>query len=304
MISRRTFVGRSVATGALWWTGWTRDVPEPTATLRIGVVGSTESRLGVDGLMLGIDEARASARLFGRELEAEIVATSGDRLRGDARRLLERCSLLVSALRERAQCALLVSEADAVASDPVPVLNAACAADELRGAGCAPHLFHVAASDAMRHDAIRLAHADGARRAVLWHHTLERYGAGQLNARFVSRYSREMGSEDWAAWMCLKIAVEAFLRTDHDTPAALHATLARGRMRFDGHKGTALSFRESDRQLRQPLYVVRAGNPTESAAEVIESPPRDAAPGVTDPNARLDLLGASASESHCRAPSP
>ena len=172
----------------------------------------------------------------------------------------------------------------------------------LRGTDCSPHLFHVVASDAMRRDALRLASIGDEGRAMMWHHSLERYGAGQLNARFVARHARGMESEDWAAWMALKIAVECSLRAGGDGPGAVRVTLASARTRFDGHKGTALTFRSWDRQLRQPLYGMRRHPVAEPDASPVESPPRDASPGITDQNARLDLLGTPSSDSQCRAP--
>jgi hypothetical protein len=88
--------------------------------------------------------------------------------------------------------------------------------------------------------------------AVEWHHSLTAYGASELNERFV-RYSRKrMLSHHWLGWMAVKIIAESSLRAVTDQPVA--AVIARAR--FDGHKGTALSFSPETRRLRQPLYVI------------------------------------------------
>ena len=41
---------------------------------------------------------------------------------------------------------------------------------------------------------------------------------------------------------------------------------------FDGHKGKALTFRKSDHQLRQPMYLVPAANADAPANDVVEVP--------------------------------
>lgn len=87
--------------------------------------------------------------------------------------------------------------------------------------------------------------------AVEWHHSLARYGASELNERFLRRTGVRMTSAHWLGWMAVKVIAEAALRARANEPLeqAVH------RMRFDGHKGVALRFDEA-RRLPQPLYVV------------------------------------------------
>jgi hypothetical protein len=88
--------------------------------------------------------------------------------------------------------------------------------------------------------------------AVEWHHSLERYGAGELNERF-RRYARaRMSSDHWLGWIAVKVIIEAHLRARdvEDLPAVM------ARTRYDGHKGVPLSFSQETRNLRQPLYLV------------------------------------------------
>jgi hypothetical protein len=90
----------------------------------------------------------------------------------------------------------------------------------------------------------RRDHKDGAVDAVEWHSNLSKYGAEQLNDRFVRRFGSGMDSHAWVGWMLVKVAVEASLRS-----VAVRDGL------FDGHKGTALRF-GSDGHLSQPLCIV------------------------------------------------
>lgn len=90
---------------------------------------------------------------------------------------------------------------------------------------------------------------------LLWHETLHRYGAQQLNERFRRRYGRGMDQHAWAGWFALKVVAEAALRARSDDPAALATWLLTPRARFDGHKGRPLAF-DADRRLIQPAYRI------------------------------------------------
>lgn len=312
MWSRRRVLGHVAASGAAWWTGrlaWVAGFETPafpeelpvTEPLRVGVVRTPEPGDVTDGLVFGTEEAQQSARLFRRNLEVTTLELAPDESPAAAGQLAAQAfTLLVSGFRDADPCTRV---ADAVAATGAAVLNAACRADALRGPRCAPHLFHVAASDTMYREAVRLVLPRGAtetateQRAVMWHDDLERFGAGQLNARFEARFGRPMTSDAWAAWMAMKIGVESFLRARTADSGALRSFLTSDAARFDGHKGTALSFRPWDRQLRQPLYIVRVPAPGR-ASTVSESPPPGSAGG--DANARLDALAGAEDASTCR----
>ncbi|HVL66499.1 MAG TPA: hypothetical protein VM364_04465 [Vicinamibacterales bacterium] len=93
---------------------------------------------------------------------------------------------------------------------------------------------------------------------VLWHATLDRYGASELNDRYTRQYGEGMTGDAWAGWAAVKALVESALRRlENDDPCA-----ALGRLRFDGHKGRALTFDPDTRILSQPLYIVRNGRVT------------------------------------------
>jgi hypothetical protein len=82
--------------------------------------------------------------------------------------------------------------------------------------------------------------------SVAWHSSLRRYGAAELNARFLRMTQRKMDSDSWTAWLSMKIILEASLNEREIAS-----------LRFDGHKGIPLGF-DSQRVLQQPLYRVDA----------------------------------------------
>lgn len=259
--------------------------------LRLGLVLPSGNPSGArvrsltHGAQLGAEEASHAATLFGSTVELAI----GD----DARRLVERdgAQVLIGGTDE-AGCGRLVA---AARSAGVLCFNVGCADDALRGAECARHAFHVAASRAMERDAAALANAPATPGDVaLWHESLERFGAGQLNARFRDRFGSGMDSDAWAAWFAVKVAAETALRARTANPAELIAALERPSARFDGHKGRPLTFRSWDHQLRQPLYLVGRGA---AASGIIEVPGRGGE-GVTAAE-QLDQLGMRASDSKC-----
>jgi hypothetical protein len=72
---------------------------------------------------------------------------------------------------------------------------------------------------------------------------------------------------------------------------------------FDGHKGRALTFRQWNHQLRQPLYILKArGAKPENAWDLLElsgemPPPAARGQSVME---GLDTLGEPKAESTCR----
>ena len=256
--------------------------------LRIGHVlssatGTTESA-GALGVQLGLEEAQHAARLFGAVVE---LATDVD-----AARLIRehRPHVVIGGWTEES-CARL---SELAASEAMLFFNVGCESDALREA-CRRNTFHLAPSERMRRAALAEVKATPeTAKVVLWHHSLERYGAGQLNPRFRDRFGQAMESDAWAGWMAVKIAAETCFRAEACTAAGLLAELERPTARFDGHKGRPLSFRPIDHQLRQPLYVLRRDT---APSEVTEVPGRVV--GLTAAE-QLDQLGAPAASSTCK----
>ena len=90
---------------------------------------------------------------------------------------------------------------------------------------------------------------------VAWHWTWERNGAPQVNSRFQKiTGGRHMEGADWAAWIAVKMVVQATLRTrsaDFDK----QREFILGDSDFDGDKGLAVSVRPWDHQLRQAVLL-------------------------------------------------
>jgi ABC transporter substrate binding protein (PQQ-dependent alcohol dehydrogenase system) len=91
---------------------------------------------------------------------------------------------------------------------------------------------------------------------VAWHWTWERHGAPQLNSRFLrASGGRRMESQDWAAWIAVKMVVQATLRTRSADFEKQRAFILGGGNGFDGVKGLAVSVRPWDQQLRQAVFL-------------------------------------------------
>ena len=102
---------------------------------------------------------------------------------------------------------------------------------------------------------------------LAWHWTWDHNGGPQVNARFKRLTKRNMEGTDWAAWMAVKMVVQATLRTKSADFRAQRDFILGGAS-FDGDKGLAMSIRPWDHQLRQAIllatpYYVAAIAPVE-----------------------------------------
>ena len=115
------------------------------------------------------------------------------------------------------------------------------------------------------------------------------------------RFGRPMEARAWANWAAVKLVVEGMLRGPSADRRAL-VTYLEGSPPFDGHKGKALTFRDWNHQLRQPLYVVKVRDSRPENAwdlmDVVGEIPAPAAPGKSAAEL-LDTLGDSRAESNC-----
>ena len=125
--------------------------------------------------------------------------------------------------------------------------------------------------------------------ALAWHAQFERYGAPQVARRFARAAKRPMTASDWSAWMAGK-ALIAIAAAAPKGPIATWAQ-ALAKTSLDGSKGTSLTFRPWDGQLRQPLLL-------SDGQGVISQAPID---GLLHPSNVLDTLGADAPEKLCKA---
>jgi ABC transporter substrate binding protein (PQQ-dependent alcohol dehydrogenase system) len=125
--------------------------------------------------------------------------------------------------------------------------------------------------------------------ALAWHASFERYGAPQVSRRFARDAKRPMTAQDWSAWLAGKALTAAATAQPKGPIAAFQQALLGSEL--DGSKGTPMTFRPWDGQLRQPLLLT-------DGQGVLSQAPVD---GVMHPHDALDTLGADAPEKLCKA---
>lgn len=125
---------------------------------------------------------------------------------------------------------------------------------------------------------------------VAWHAQFERYGAPQVSRRFAKAAGRPMTAHDGSAWMAGK-ALAAAAGAAPQGPAPTWAQ-ALAKVQLDGSKGTTLTFRPWDGQLRQTVLL------TDGQGVIAQAPVE----GVLHPTNVLDTLGADAPEKACKFP--
>lgn len=298
VMHRRDFVRASAAGAGLWMLAGRALRAEGLARdpLRIGFLGDPRSTLGL-GVQLGIEEAQHAAALFGGGVTLAVATPAAtatpEQIIAAALRLVDHDAVAaVIGDVESRNC----GELFAVDARQRVYMNVGCAADDLRNARCRRFAFHIAASDAMRHDARLEAHVDAAAPVELWDARLVKFGADTLNGRFRARFKTDMTSAAWAGWFAVKALWESSLRARSTEAAAIAAFLSRDTSQFDGHKGTPLSFRTWDHQLRQPLYVLA---PAGTGSKLLGVPMTTA---DESSRAALDRLGSAAGTSTCKMP--
>jgi hypothetical protein len=280
-ITRRAFVTRSATFfSALVLPSRERWALRAPIAVRIGVASPAtmphDHRFGLD---LGLDEARHAATLFGGSI-IEVPIASSERIDGAL-------SAIIGAEDEESS---IVWTRGARQARTI-YMNVGCPSDRLRKEACSRSAFHIAPSDAMARDALTAAKSASNTRAQSWDAALTRFGADTLNQRFLMRFHTPMTPGAWSAWFAVKATWESALRQKSGDAQQIAAFLGRETTQFDGHKGTPLSFRSWDHQLRQPLYVVGDG------------PPKQIPDGTGDESVRdaLDRLGTSTRTSSCEA---
>ncbi len=125
---------------------------------------------------------------------------------------------------------------------------------------------------------------------VAWHWTWEHNGAPQVNSRFDKKSGgRRMESADWAAWVAVKMVVQATLRT-RSADFAKQRDFILGDAGFDGDKGLPVSVRPWDHQVRQAVLLA-------APYMVVASAPME---GFLHRTNELDTLGDDEPETSCR----
>jgi ABC transporter substrate binding protein (PQQ-dependent alcohol dehydrogenase system) len=124
--------------------------------------------------------------------------------------------------------------------------------------------------------------------AVAWHAQFERFGAPQVSRRFAKAHKRPMTAHDWASWIAGKLLVSLATTLPKGTNTAWAQALPKTTV--DGSKGTTLSLRAWDGQLRQPMLL------TDGQGVIAQAPVE----GILHRNNVLDTLGADAPEKACK----
>jgi ABC transporter substrate binding protein (PQQ-dependent alcohol dehydrogenase system) len=123
-----------------------------------------------------------------------------------------------------------------------------------------------------------------------WARPHEQWGATQLQNRFLRQAKRWMTDRDYAAWMAVRAIGEAATRSNSTDPATIVAFLRSNHFELAAFKGTRLSFRSWDGQLRQPVLLA-------DARSLVSVSPQ---PGFLHQFSELDTLGIDKPETKCR----
>jgi ABC transporter substrate binding protein (PQQ-dependent alcohol dehydrogenase system) len=126
--------------------------------------------------------------------------------------------------------------------------------------------------------------------ATAWARPHEEWGATQLQDRFRHATKRWMTERDYAAWLAVRAIGEAAARAQSVEPEKLVAFMRGDQFQLGGYKGTPLSFRSWDGQMRQAILLADA------RVLVSVSPPSGR---FLHQFSELDTLGIDRPESKC-----
>ena len=242
----------------------TRSLAPAADTLRVVlVVDDTVLRRSLlRGALLGAEEASHTGALFATVVTLRVQAGTIDdvTLRAAQSGAADGAALpsLYLVAGDARVCSQVMLQG---ARAGVPVLDAGCATGDSARAINVYSLIPADDGGVSVGDSTRLA---------LWHWSLERFGAEQLNERFRRRFDARMDSPAWTGWLALKIALDAALHAHATSGPALLRQFADPRTRYDGQKGRPLRFAPGTRRLVQPVYrVAGRGDAERVIAEVI-----------------------------------
>lgn len=125
---------------------------------------------------------------------------------------------------------------------------------------------------------------------VAWHRVVESWGAAQLQNRFRKLASRDMNSEDYAAWAAVRSIGTAVTDLDSANPTEIRNFLFSDNFQLAAFKGRKLTYRDWNGQLRQPIPLVHPRG-------LVARAPFE---GFLHPYSQMDTLGFDKPESECR----
>ncbi|MDO5527877.1 MAG: ABC transporter substrate-binding protein [Paracoccus sp. (in: a-proteobacteria)] len=123
-----------------------------------------------------------------------------------------------------------------------------------------------------------------------FHPALEAWGATQFQNRFERLANRRIHDADYAVWLSLRALGEAASRAGGTDPASLRDYITGAEFQLAGFKGEALSVRDWDHQLRQPVLIA-------TPHLVASVSPQE---GFLHQSSQLDTLGTDRAESACQ----
>ncbi len=124
-----------------------------------------------------------------------------------------------------------------------------------------------------------------------WSDRVEAYGAAQLQLRFKRMADRTMGAVDYAAWAAVRSVGEAVTRLNTGEAEAIRAYLLGPDFELAAFKGAAITYRDWNGQMRQPM-------PVATATALVAMTPM---PGFLHETNTLDTLGRDRPETACTA---
>lgn len=126
--------------------------------------------------------------------------------------------------------------------------------------------------------------------ATAWHRTHEQWGATQIQNRFKERAGRWMEEQDYSAYLAIRAIGESATRTQSNELKQIKDHLLGNEFALQGYKGTPLSFRSWDHQLRQPILLA-------APRSLVSVAPIE---GFLHPKTELDTLGYDQPETDCQ----
>ncbi len=127
--------------------------------------------------------------------------------------------------------------------------------------------------------------------ATAWHRSQEQWGATQIQRRFEKLSGRWMTPRDYAAWAAMRTLGEAATNTASDSPSALREYIFSDRLKLAAFKGSPLTYRSWNGQLRQPVLL-------SGPRMLVSVSPQN---GFLHQFTELDTLGYDEPESTCKA---
>jgi ABC transporter substrate binding protein (PQQ-dependent alcohol dehydrogenase system) len=125
-----------------------------------------------------------------------------------------------------------------------------------------------------------------------WARPFEQWGATQLQSRFLKQANRWMTDNDYGAWLAVRALGEAATRGGTSDPVKIAEFLRGNDFDLAGFKGTKLTFRDWDGQLREPILLA-------DARSLVSVSPQQ---GFLHQFSELDTLGVDRPETKCHMP--